>query len=444
MKYLAVLVPLLLAFTASAQSVRDIRPHNLPAPFDEVGALQPFDFHNVLRLSAYCDGSIVTDHGACIDEWMADARAQGRHMLADRGRYYSADTHSLVSGDYIKCSDAEFVMTNPQASALFRVEERARQRDIYVGHCVFDLNANTRHFGGVIASGTRAPDDSGIHVRHMTVENNHFYDSSRPGQLDDDRHTAQRQYVLILQAENILIRNNRLESGGRIKAGRPGRKMAIVENVIHGVNDNGITVVDTDRLEIHGASEDIFIHKNEIHGALTAPIFIGGDGGVNTGPTLRTARITVTENYIVNSTGHCILLQLPIDSEEIHVGRNVCVYQTPITHRFPTAINVVNRSDVPVTLVDNLVVNESGAPPNQDIVAYRVSDGPACMIDNRAYGVPITAHRFHTSAGWVAMQLGEMEGQKRVDADVVVTDDISDCYISPLADGVLPERWLAR
>lgn len=442
MKALITLAMLLfLTATGSAQTVREINPHNMPAPFENVGALRSFDIHNVVRLSDYCNGNDAVDDTECMELWFSDGRSQGKDLLADSGSYRTSGRFDLFSGDYLLCSDAVFVMTNPTASTLFRVHPDEPQSDIYIGGCAIDVNNSQRDFLAAVTS-NGVKDETGVHLRNMTLERTHIYDSSRPGFYDDDRHVAQRQYILLLSSENVLIRDNLLEGGGRIKAGRPGRRIVIIGNELRGVNDNGITVVDKARADTPSVSEDIFIHRNVIYSPMVSGIFVGADGEQSLGEGLRTARITVTENVVINSTGICILLQLPEDSEDIYATDNTCVYQTPITSNYPSAIRLNNRSAEPVTLYNNRVVTEAPPAPNEPLISYFV-DGSVCMAGNEAIGENQNAHRFRSTAVvWIVY--GYMEGDRRIDSGALVfeDEDMSHCFISPLAGGVLPERWV--
>jgi hypothetical protein len=115
----------------------------------------------------------------------------------------------------------------------------------------------------------------------------------------------QRQPILLLNVSEVLVEGNFLECGGRIKIGRPGNKCIIRDNILYGVNDNGITVVD----EIGQCSTDLTISGNMVFFPATTGIFAGGDlGNVPPSDTTSHNNTRIIGNTIVGGPMNGILV----------------------------------------------------------------------------------------------------------------------------------------
>ena len=131
----------------------------------------------------------------------------------------------------------------------------------------------------------------------------------------------QRQYIAILNTEDVLVENNHLSEGGRIKVGRPGRRIVIRNNTLHNINDNGITVVD----QGGGLSSDILIEHNTIINPLNSGIFFGADGQPAGTAALQLYDVTIRNNAITgNFLNNCITGVLPNHVARIYIVANTC------------------------------------------------------------------------------------------------------------------------
>jgi hypothetical protein len=108
--------------------------------------------------------------------------------------------------------------------------------------------------------------------------------------------TDQRQSIVLLNCDNVVVRDNNLSNGGRIKVGRPGRFCLIENNWLYGVNDNGITVVN---IEDVGDTSDITIRGNTILHPATVGIFAGSDGDDQSLSGQQDVRLRIVGNTVL-------------------------------------------------------------------------------------------------------------------------------------------------
>jgi hypothetical protein len=106
----------------------------------------------------------------------------------------------------------------------------------------------------------------------------------------------QRQSVLLLDCYDCVVRGINSQGGGRIKVGRPGQRCLIENNVMFGVNDNGITTV-TKAMDVD--TIDIIVRNNQIYHAATVGIFHGRDGVNSEIGQQRNERYTCTGNTVL-------------------------------------------------------------------------------------------------------------------------------------------------
>jgi hypothetical protein len=260
-----------------------------------VGALTPFNPANAVDLATFCNGTDTGDDTNCIGAWLAAGKARGVHLTASPGTYRYRAGKAIFQGFHLQCkSTAAVFQAIDNAGNLFVLapnwlaEGPTAWQDISIENCGFDLNGSTANFASVITliGGTRP-------VRHVTIRGNRIFDATQPGRM----YTAsnrQRQYIGVLHAEQVLIEDNALSEGGRIKAGRPGRWLHIRRNVLSNINDNGITVVDLGS----NTSHDILIEDNAIFFPIGSGIFFGADGQAQGTAAMTLHDVTVRGNTV--------------------------------------------------------------------------------------------------------------------------------------------------
>jgi hypothetical protein len=327
------------------------------AVFAQVGARTAFERSQALDLADYCHGTDMEDDTSCMAQWLAAAHEQGQHLYASAGTYYYARAQAIFPGFHLQCASSTHVTFTAlnNASNLFvltadsGVTAPEPWQDVSIENCGFDLNGSTANFAGVIAlKGDTAP------VQYVTVRGNRIFDSTMPGHMYT-HHERQRQYIAILYAEDVLIEHNTLSEGGRIKAGRPGRRIVIRHNSLHNINDNAITVVDRGgRL-----SSDFLIEGNRITNPLGSGIFFGTDGQKAGTAATRLYDVTVRNNTI---TGYfqtaCIMGVLPNNVARIYLLNNTCHKTDPPSSKFVVGIGL-NRNNTAVRPVRDLTIHNN-------------------------------------------------------------------------------------
>jgi hypothetical protein len=124
-----------------------------------------------------------------------------------------------------------------------------------------------------------------------------------------------------LNCEQCWVSENHLSEGGRIKVGRPGRRVVIRDNVLEHVNDNAITVVG----RAQAPSEDILIAGNVIEDPVRTGIFFGADGMPQNDPALSVRNVRISNNVVEGDFGSaCIRGTLPNRAERVVIQGNVC------------------------------------------------------------------------------------------------------------------------
>ena len=203
--------------------------------------------------------------------------------------------------------------------------------------------------------------------------------------MRDDYPNHQRQYVVLLHAWDVLIEHNRLSEGGRIKAGRPGRRIVIQHNTLHNINDNGITVVVTDFDAT--TSEDFLIAYNTLF-SLASGIFFGTDGQAAGEVNTTLWDVTVHHNTLIGDwTNGCITGVLPNHAHRVYVGDNVC-HKYGTIGAFSGGI-VITKSDVAplqatdITVERNFVTADtSNALAGAAAIFVRSGVDNLCLLEN--------------------------------------------------------------
>jgi hypothetical protein len=374
------------------------------------GATTAFNAGNALDIAAYCNGADALDDTACMTTWIGAAEAQGKHLYASAGTYYYTDGIAVFPGFHLQCASPAatiFKALSLTANDLFVllpnfVDEGASPwTDMLVENCGFDLNGVTSNFTSVIAFG------GGVQrMANVTVRGNHVWDSTLRGTMLTSS-TSQRQYIVVTVADNVLVEDNVLSEGGRIKVGRPGNTFTIRRNRIYSVNDNGITVVDT----AGGTTTNILIENNEIVNPIRSGIFFGADGQTEGDSSMVLSDVVVRYNkvrgtYITN----CITGVLPNNATRISITDNVC-HKTGayVASTFPGGIGL-NRNNTGVTPVTNLTIARnsvtSDVPNALNALAGIFLAGPstaACIVNNHVSNTATAIYIRDTALNTIAM-----------------------------------------
>jgi hypothetical protein len=326
------------------------------------GARTPFNRSNSLDLQNYCNGSDNGDDTICIGRWLKDARTQGKHLYVSPGTYLYGQGQAIFNGFHLQCASPTrtvFKAIN-NAGNLFVLlpnwlsESDAPWQDISIENCGFNLNGSTVPFASVIAVGGGT-----WPVQYVTVRGNKVFDSTMAGRLYTKR-DPKRQYIAILNTEDVLVEHNALSEGGRIKVGRPGRRIIIRANTLNGVSENGITVVDQG-----GISSDMLIEHNTITNPINSGIFFGADGQNAGTAAMQLYDVTIRHNTITgNFVTNCITGVLPNNVARIYIGDNTCHKTGPT----PPGVFVggigLNRDNTAtlyakdITVEDNIILSD--------------------------------------------------------------------------------------
>jgi len=297
-----------------------------------------------INLSAFCTDASSTNHTACIRNWVQAGKAHPNSKLyAAAGTYFYSDSATIYSGINVECEDHNRVTFKNIGGIGTLFEAEAPVSDVRFSNCGFDVNGNTTEYLAVISINHPGSAQSrNIHLSGLRV-----FDSTIPGQFSP----KQRYYLLATDCFNCIAEDNHLSEGGRIKLGRPGRKLIIRNNVIDHANDNAITVVDRG----FGASEDILIEGNRVTNPKVTGIFFGGDGQAATSGSV-TRGVRILNNDIAGDwLLACIQGTLPTVAKNIHISGNTC-RKTGTAGSFQAGISI-NRTDGATQRVDNVKID---------------------------------------------------------------------------------------
>ena len=370
---------------------------------------------------------------SCVRAWIAAGKADeyGRHLYASAGTYTLSRHVVIFDGLHLKCESPETTVfqkerENPRGKFLshdYGVAERPPLNDIWVENCGFDMNGDPKNFASFFNL---------ENINRMTFRENRIFDSTGVECADRD---CQRQYLVVLNSHDILIENNHFSHGGRIKAGRPGKRIVIRHNHLDFVNDNGITVVDQNGV-YPNVTEDILIYGNTINGPTVTGIFFGADGEHNR-PGVTTRRITVFGNDISGRMGGaCIRGTLPEEASEIFVGDNRC---NPIGRRegddFLSGIQIkgYRPPSTDVSVFYNYVEGET--PGSLDRGAFAIALAEVCLVGNtvRNNGVAL----FALDTGTVVSHYGNDWGDGTIQTrdhrlariEAIEADEVAECFV---------------
>ena len=217
----------------------------------------------------------------------------------------------------------------------------------------------------------------------MTFRGNRIFDSTGVECAGRD---CQRQYLVALNVQDVLIENNHFSHGGRIKVGRPGKRIVIRNNQLDFVNDNGITVVgdkDVGLEDFDNITEDILIYRNTINSPTVTGIFYGADG-TDDKPGLTLRRITIFGNTITGRMGGaCIRGTLPEYASQIFVGDNRCnSIGRQDGNKSLSGIHLTGYTTpaTDVSVYYNYIEGET--PESFDNGAFLISQAEVCLVEN--------------------------------------------------------------
>jgi pectate lyase-like protein len=273
--------------------------------------LRPSDWNAVVDLLTLIRGQAtnVKDYGAAGNGVADDTSEIQAAITASPSTggtvYFPPGTYRLSSALVLK-SNLVLMGAGPTMSVLqgngaitiltkFVSSDGATITDLTIQGLGFDLNGyNATNFSYGIAINTTT-------VRRIRIIGNRFFDSAYPG----DANVLQREWILVLPAEDVWIENNDLSHGGRIHfgggtGGAVTRNVWVTNNKIDFVNDNGITFPMNGSVAIPtGAiTEKVFITGNSIKNPMASGIFFGVDGQQDDDPTIILRDIHISDNTI--------------------------------------------------------------------------------------------------------------------------------------------------
>jgi len=296
---------------------------------------------------------VFHDDTAAVRRWLAVAkRTGGAQLYAPEGVYYlSRDTEAVNDLRFFKDSAiacagprltvfrnagkartglARMFHTRVQPKDDVDLEPWLRPENISVSGCGFDMNGwNARDY--LTAITVYGEVERNIFAENISITNNYFFDSDSPGRAgcdisQDDCRIHQRQYVVALVARDVVVADNEMRDGGRIKVGQPGQNIVVRGNRLDLVNDNAITFVDFQRdacRRIGGCvTENIRIYDNFIKDPVGAGIFFGGDGERHDGPDFTVRDVEIVGNEVTGHFFNGLKAFLPAGARDITISGN--------------------------------------------------------------------------------------------------------------------------
>lgn len=353
-----------------------------------IGALTPFDKSNSLDLASYCNGQDEIVDNACMQSWVNDARNQGKHMYASAGTYLYSNSKALHDGVHLQCeNNVNTVFKNVGVGSFFILSADFGTtgepwEDISIENCGFDMNGySATNFSFIFAIVASSP------AEHITIRNLRVFDSTQPGSMYVER-TRQRQYIVILNVNKVLIENNVLSEGGRIKAGRPGNDIVIRNNSLNNINDNGITIVNFGT----NTSKNALIENNAIHNALGSLVFFGSDGEEHGHLEQIVESVTIRGNTLTGQSNYAITGTLPNHSRKIYIYNNTFVKSPkagyplyPGSFDIGFSLNRATESVLPVkdaTIISNTLTLQPGASFPTGGVFVKSPQENLCILNN--------------------------------------------------------------
>jgi polygalacturonase len=282
--------------TADKSNTVQLRPGDWNAVVDLVTRMRDEPI-NVLDYGAVGNG--VTNDRAAVQAAINAAPSTGAVVYLPPGTY-------RLSGALILKSNLILAGAGPALSVLqgnglissltlFMRSHGTTLTDITIQGLGFDLNGyNTTNYAYGIAINTTT-------ARRIRIIGNRFFDSAYPG----DSAVKQREWILVLPAEDVWIENNDLSHGGRIHfgggtGGLATRNVWVRGNKIDFINDNAITfpMKGSAAARTGALTERVFIEGNSILNPMATGIFCGVDGQAENDPTIVLRDIHIRNNTI--------------------------------------------------------------------------------------------------------------------------------------------------
>ena len=342
----------------------DVKPGTLKAKFEiEIPAER-----------TVTNAEVFHDDTVAIQNWVNQAQSLGYdlspvHLWAPPGIYYISKKIALYSNTHIACEgDAVFKNTGRSKHGTLNMfvglsTPTESIKDIKIEYCHFDANGwNRSDFLSFIA--IKGSLEATKKAKNIVLQYNIFKDTNFPGDTNCDQgrklpcQTLQRQYILVTYVEGAWVEHNELSHGGRIKIGRPGKRIYIQHNTLNFVNDNAITVVDRKKSRPFPqcnkfgndvcTTEDVHIIGNTIVDPVAGGIFFGVDGEYDDHKQMVLNNVQIRDNQIVgffSSAG--IVGILPADTTNITISNNTVISyrersKAKNTHQFGIAISSTN------------------------------------------------------------------------------------------------------
>lgn len=288
-------------------------------------------------------GAAVTTE---LQKWAASVSTTGGKLIVPPGTYIYSGNVSLYKNTTVECAGAQSAVfkNSNTAQSLFVAADIANTHNITITGCAFDAAGyNVEDFLSFIAFSCNITNV----CSDIRASNNHFYDSAYVG----DATVKQRQYIVLLHCEDCWVQGNHLEQGGRIKVGRPSKRIHITNNIVNYVNDNGITIVDTVDSAL---TEDSLITDNILKNCLSSCIYVGADGQGETS-LITNQRIIVARNII---SGYWDVAGITVTgtttAREIHIVDNIIIHDAT-TLAADAGINV-SRQDIATAAAENIII----------------------------------------------------------------------------------------
>ncbi|MGK7891051.1 MAG: hypothetical protein AB4042_17115 [Leptolyngbyaceae cyanobacterium] len=393
--------------------------NQVPPWYEQVGATTPFNHDNAIDIKEFCNQAdaahVNGDSTDCVRRWMQAGKEQGKHLFASTGTY-TLNRHIVIfNGMHLKCEDPKsttFKKITGNWQGKFRSHEYHETEpvlsDILIEHCGFDMNGDPGNFASAFQF---------TNVNHVTFRGNRIFDQT---DVECIERTCQRQYLVIVNSDNILVEHNHFSHGGRIKVGQTGQNWVIRNNHLDFVNDNGITVVGIKGINDFNAVRHVLIYGNYIENPTVTGIFLGADGEDDQ-PGFTVEGITVFNNKIVGRfDSACIKGTLPEFTSKIFIANNHCenygsLNIIPDARVYLGGIRLAGYRNIPeqVTAYHNYI-NSHELNSFNNIGAFGITFVKACLLDNM---VPNSAETIRARSNSTVLQHGNMWGVGAIVAD---------------------------
>ncbi|MEM9213228.1 MAG: hypothetical protein AAGD25_02680 [Cyanobacteria bacterium P01_F01_bin.150] len=413
--------------------------------YEQVGATTPFNQATAIDIKEFCNQA-DTDHvngdsTGCVKRWIQAGKDEGKHLFASAG-VYTLNRHIVIfDGMQLKCENSDstiFIKGKGNWRGKFRSHEynvtEPALSNILIENCGFDMNGDPGNFASAFQF---------TNVEHVTFRGNRIYDQTG---VECIARNCQRQYLVVVNSDNILVEDNYFSQGGRIKVGQTGQNWVIRNNHLNFVNDNGITVVGDKDINDFDTVRNVLIYDNYIENPTVTGIFLGADGEDDQ-PGFTVEGITVFNNTIVGRFGSaCIKGTLPEFTSKIFIANNHCENYEPL-NIFPDAraylggirlggyttieedVTAYHAEDV--TAYHNYIKSHNKDSFN-NIGAFGITAVNVCLLDNV---VPNSSETIRARYDSTVFHHGNMWGIGEIVADLtselveINAEDRESCFV---------------